>query len=132
MTCISTYKSCDVRSFQSIIKSSNFIDINNKVKEWMLIQEDYIFDVCVSNGDIVFHKNSYQSCVKIAGIIDDNNINDNEVFFKLYSLFEYLFINLEKCETVNGLKSVDISFVFEGFSERKLYKLMPIKKKLSQ
>jgi hypothetical protein len=133
MTYYSTYKSYDIRSFYSLIKSTDYIDINNKVKEWLLKEENHIFDICVSNTDIVydsrnmglkneentvFHNNSYQQCAKISGIIEDNNINDNQAFFKIYSLFEYLFINLEK--------KIDISFVFEGFQEKKLYKILPI------
>lgn len=120
MTEYSTYKSYDVRSFYSIIKSVDFLDINNKVKQWMKEQENHIFDVCVSNADTVFYKNSYQQCVKISGIVEDSEKNDNDIFFKLYSLFEYLFINLEK--------KVDISFLFEGLQEKKLYKILPVKK----
>jgi hypothetical protein len=87
----------------------------------MLTQDNHIFDICVSNTDTVFYKDSYQQCIKISGIVEDSKKNDNDIFFKLYSLFEYLFINLEK--------KIDISFVFEGFQEKKLYRILPIVKK---
>lgn len=126
---LSSFKSYNVRSFCSTIKCIGFssIDINIKVKEWMSTQDKYIFEVCVSNVETVFYEKQYSPCIKISGFIEDDNISDNDAFEKIYSLFEYLFVELSL---------TSLTFIFKGFideiiadNQHKVYRIEKPKKK---
>ena len=114
---LSSFKSYEVRTFFSNIKCNklNNFDINIKVKEWMEKNEKHIFEISLSNYETIFYEKEYCPCIKISGFVEDENINDHDVFEKIYHFFEYLFIELNL---------PFLSFVFQN----KVYKISkPIK-----
>ena len=101
-----------------------------KIKEYFSSHSSHstysknLFQIRISKQDIYdIESSNYSSEITISGIITDdtlNTLNDNDVFEKIYSFLEFLFVELHLCS---------LPFLFRGFNEYKRYHILPNLKK---
>jgi hypothetical protein len=106
MNGISTFTSSEVRTFDAYLSNlSSPFKLYEKIKEYFLEHSSYLshsknlFQIRISKQDIYdIESSNYSSEMVISGIITDdklntlNTLNDNDVFEKIYSFLEFLFV----------------------------------------
>lgn len=130
MNCLSTFTSSEVRMFESNINSIkndlNDFQLYEKIKQYYSKDskdskelKKYSFNPTISKRDVYdVESQMYLYEIVICGIIRNNLINDNDVFEEIYLFLEFLLIELD-------LRS--LTFIFNGFDEKKMYNILNLK-----
>lgn len=114
---LSTFTSCDFRSFEAHIildlnTTNNIHYIYEKIRKYINPFKTSL-KLCISS-ELMFYENKSYDILKITSIFEDDNTNDNDLFETIYTFLEYIFLSL----SLTSLK-----FIFNGFDERKIYKI---------
>lgn len=113
---LSTFTSYDFRSFETHIvldKDHNIHYVYEQIRTYVNTFKINL-KLCVSS-EVMFYENKSYDIVKVTSIIEEDNINDNDVFEMVYTFLEHMFVLL-------SLSS--LTFVFKGFNEYKTYKIL--------
>lgn len=119
---LSTFISHNLRSFESNIEINDVCDkykILNTIKSYYKEYKKILFTPYISDELFFCNKEcTFKSSIKIHGIIEKEDINDNDVFEQVYKFFERIFLDIQ-------LSS--LTFVFKGIDEQKIYKIKKCK-----
>ncbi len=120
---LSTFVSHNLRSFECNIEINEVCDkykIFNTIKEYYKEYKKILFIPHISDELFFCEKeNIFKPSIRIHGIIEKEDINDNDVFEQVYKFFEAIFLVMQ-------LSS--LTFVFKGLDEQKIYKIKKCKK----